>query len=79
MAHNNKSTEIKKKLRQSVEIETVFMFVMWLLRDWLQALFPNQWGDDGDSKYFTGSNIHSNTVFYLIAEDELFYTHLFEC
>ena len=29
----NKSTEMKKKQRQGVEIETIFVFVAWLLRD----------------------------------------------
>jgi hypothetical protein len=33
MAHNNKSTEMKKNLRQGVEMETIFVFVAWLLRD----------------------------------------------
>ena len=27
----------------------------------------------------TGSISNSNTVFYLIAQDELFHTHVFEC
>jgi hypothetical protein len=69
MAHNNRNTDIKEQLRQGVEIETIFIFVALLLRDSLQTLLPHQWGDDSDSKYVTGSNVHSNMMFYLIAED----------